>query len=112
MVEKSTELTQLLAILDDSQAIDIEVIDVKDQTSVTDYMIICTGRSSRHVKAIGETVVELMKSHGLRSLSDVGLEAGDWALIDFGDYVVHVMQPDSRAFYNLEGLWKENPNES
>lgn len=109
MSEQQTFLKQLLKSLDDIQAIDVTVIDVKQQTSVTDYMIICSGRSSRHVKAIAELVIEQMKAAGLAALSHNGLEIGEWVLVDFGDFVLHVMQPDSRAFYNLEGLWQNNP---
>ena len=109
MTGQQSFLNQLLESLDDIQASDVVVIDVKQQTSVTDYMIICSGRSSRHVKAIAEVVVEKMKAVGLGALSQNGLETGDWVLIDFGDFVLHVMQPENRAFYNLEGLWQTNP---
>jgi ribosome-associated protein len=107
MSEPQSFLKKLQHSLDDIQAIDVVVINVREHTSVTDYMIICSGRSSRHVKAIAETVVDEMKDAGLRALSLTGLEGGDWVLIDFGDYVLHIMQPDSRNFYNLEGLWQE-----
>lgn len=108
MSENPKELTQLLKFLDDSQAQDIVAIDVSKQTSVTDYMVVATGRSSRHVKAIASHAMEEMKAIGVASLSDNGLDSGDWVLVDFGDYVLHVMQPDSRAFYNIEGLWQDN----
>jgi ribosome-associated protein len=107
MTDYPKQLTQLLTILDDIQANDVTVLDVRKQTSITDYMIICSGRSSRHVKSIAETAVDKMKRDGLLSLGSHGMEDGDWVLIDFGDYLLHVMQPDSRAFYNLEGLWQE-----
>jgi ribosome-associated protein len=109
MTEQQSFLNQLLKALDDIQASDVTVIDVRKQTSVTDYMIICSGRSSRHVKAIADVVVEKMKAVGLAALSQNGFETGDWVLIDFGDFVLHIMQPESRAFYNLEGLWQANP---
>lgn len=102
-------LKKLVASLDDIQAIDIKVIDVRQQTTVTDYMIVTSGRASRHVKAIAQKVMEDMKLAGLPSLSSTGLEGGDWALIDFGDFILHVMQAESRQFYNLEGLWEEQP---
>lgn len=102
-------LKKLVDSLDDIQAIDIKVIDVRQQTTVTDYMIVSSGRASRHVKAIAQKVMEDMKSAGLPSLSSTGLESGDWALIDFGDFILHVMQAESRQFYNLEGLWEEQP---
>ena len=100
---KSVE--HLVEILNEIQASDITVIDVSKQTSVTDYMIICSGRSSRHVKAIGETLLEKMKISGQPPLGNHGLETGDWVLIDLGDCIIHIMQPETRAFYNLEGLW-------
>jgi len=102
-------LPKLLKSLEDIQALDIKVIDVHKQTTITDYMIIVSGRASRHVKAIAQKVMEDMKAIGLASLSSTGLESGDWALVDFGDFILHVMQPDSRQFYNLEGLWEEHP---
>lgn len=105
MYENYPFLKKLLQLLDDIHAIDVKVIDVMQQTTITDFMVICSGRSSRHVKAIAEHIMEQMKAAGLPALSDTGLEGGDWALIDFGDFVVHIMQPESRAFYNLEGLW-------
>ena len=102
------KLDLILASLEDIQALDIKVIDVRDQTAITDYMIIATGRANRHVKAIAEKVMLDLKTIGQPCISSSGLEAGDWALIDFGDYIVHVMLPDSRLFYNLEGLWEES----
>jgi ribosome-associated protein len=109
MAEKPALLKQLIQSLDDNQAINTVVIDVTQQTSVTDYMVICSGRSSRHVKAIAELCIEKMKTVGLRPLSQNGLELGEWVLVDFGDYVLHVMQDNIRAFYNLEGLWQQAP---
>jgi len=102
-------LPTLLKSLDDIQANDITVIDVSSQTPVTDYMIICSGRSSRHINAIAQNIMEDMKAAGLPALSYHGFANSDWALIDFGDFVVHAMLPDSRTFYNLEGLWQVTP---
>lgn len=107
MTNQSALLQQIIDCLEEIQAIDVKVINVSNQTTVTDYMIICSGRSSRHVKAIAQTLMEKMKANNLPSLGDHGLETGDWALVDFGDFVLHVMQPDSRAFYNLEDLWQD-----
>lgn len=108
MSNENPMLTKLLHSLEDIQAQDVKVIDVRKQTTITDYMIIVSGRASRHVKAIAQKVMEDMKAVGLASISSTGLENGDWALIDFGDFIVHVMQPESRQFYNLEGLWEEH----
>lgn len=109
MPHQNSSLNKILNSLEDIQATDIKVIDVRQQTTITDYMIISSGRSSRHVKSIAQKVMEDMKLTGLSAISSTGTESGDWALIDFGDYIVHVMQPESRQFYNLEGLWEEHP---
>lgn len=108
MPQENQYLSKLIKALEDIQASDIIVIDVREQTSVTDYMVICSGRASRHVKAIAEYILPIMKEVGLPPLHLSGLETGEWALVDFGDIVVHVMQPDSRTFYNLESLWQDS----
>jgi ribosome-associated protein len=99
-------LGNMLKVLEEMQATDIVVIDVHEHTAITDYMVIASGRASRHVKATAEKVIEAMKASGLFAISCTGLETGDWVLIDFGDFILHVMQPESRQFYNLEGLWE------
>jgi ribosome-associated protein len=109
MYEENPLLKKLVDTLEEMQAIDVTVIDVSQYTTITDFMIICSGRASRHVKAIAEEVLEKMKAAGLPAIGQTGLTTGDWALVDFGYFVLHVMQPDSRAFYNLEGLWQNPP---
>ena len=109
MPDQNPMLAKLLQLLDDNQANDVKVIDVHEQTTITDYMIIASGRSSRHVKAIAQKTMEDMKLAGLPAMNCTGLESGDWVLIDFGDYIIHVMQPEYREYYNLEGLWEEHP---
>lgn len=106
MTEQNRLLQQLLHLLDEGHAIDITVIDVHQQTSITDYMIICSAKSSRQVRALAENIMQQMKHFGLPALSQHGLDEGEWALIDFGDFVVHIMQPTTRDFYNLEELWQ------
>jgi ribosome-associated protein len=110
MPESNLMLSKILKSLEDIQAIDIKVLDVHKQTTITDYMIIASGRASRHVKAIAQKVMEDMKLEGLPPIHYTGLEQGDWALVDLGDFLIHVMQPESRQFYNLEGLWSEHPH--
>lgn len=108
MSDTQANLNLILSVLDDNQAIDIKTIDVRGQTTVTDYMIIASGRSSRHVAAIANYLIENAKKQHLICLSVTGLETSEWVLVDFGDYIVHLFQPDIRAFYNLEGLWNNN----
>lgn len=102
------QLETLLHTLDDIKAIDVVTLDVSSQTTITDFMIVCSGRSSRHVKAIADYLLEQMKAANLPALYANGVDKGDWALVDFGDFVVHIMQAETRAFYNIEGLW-QNP---
>ena len=96
-------------ILEDRQAIDIEVLEVKDLTSVTDYMIICSGRASTHVKSLGERVEEVLETqHGIFALRKEGMTGGVWSVLDYGDILVHVMLPEIRQAYQLEKLWAKN----
>ena len=107
----STKIIDLLNNeLSELQAIDVLCLDVEHLTTVTSHMIICSGRSTRHVKAIAENLIEKSKKLNYKPLSQSGIENGEWALIDFGEVVIHVMLPDIRAFYNLEGLWQQPPS--
>lgn len=100
------ELTKLaIATLEDMKGIDIQVIDVAGLTSVTDHLVICTGTSSRHVKAMAGEVVDKALAAKVRPLSAQGLEQGDWALVDLNGVVVHMMLASARATYQLEKLW-------
>ncbi len=92
--------------LEELKGKDIVTIDVREKTSVTDYMIIASGTSSRHVKSLVENVLEKVKEQGVRPLGSEGLEGGEWALLDLGNVVVHVMQVPTRQFYDLERLWQ------
>ncbi len=91
--------------LEDLKARDILLLDVRGKSSVTDFMVIASGSSNRHVKAVAENVLVAAKKAGVESLGVEGLETGEWALVDLNDVVVHVMQADTRALYDLERLW-------
>lgn len=103
----SEELVKLVvAALEDLKAQDIISINVREKTSVTDFMVIASGTSSRHVKSLVDNVLEKVKEQGVRPLGSEGLDSGEWALLDLGDVVVHVMQVATRQFYDLERLWQ------
>ena len=103
----SEDLVKLaIAALEDIKAQDITTIDVREKTSITDYMVIASGTSSRHVKSLVDNVLEKVKEQGVRPLGSEGLDSGEWALLDLGDIVVHVMLPTARQFYDLERLWQ------
>lgn len=108
MPDTNSELNTLQRILDDIQAFNITIIDVKKDTAITDYMVICSGRSSRHTRSIAEYTMEHMKKAGFPSSNHTGLENGEWVLVDFGNIIVHILQPSTRDFYNLEGLWQQS----
>lgn len=109
---KTPSLTKLaVSALEDLKAQDIQVLDVRGLTAVTDHMVICTGTSSRHVKAIAQNLITEAKHHGIQPMGMEGLEQGEWALVDLNGVVVHVMQLQARAFYQLEKLWHFVPPE-
>lgn len=84
-------------------------IDLRGKSSLTDYMVVTSGRSNRHVGAVAENVVKALKDAGVASVHIEGLTNCDWVLIDSGDVVVHVFRPEVREFYNLERLWIHGP---
>ncbi len=96
---------KVVVALDDLKAQDILALDVRGLTSITDYMVIASGTSSRHVKSLASNMIDNLKKAGHRSLGIEGETEGEWVLVDFGDVIVHVMLPQAREFYKLEGLW-------
>ncbi len=103
---QTEELRDLvLETLEEMKALDVRVLDVRGRTSITDIMIIASGTSTRHVKAIAETVAFKAKEAGEPPLGTEGVNDGEWALVDLNGVVVHVMQPKVRDFYQLERLW-------
>jgi ribosome-associated protein len=100
------QLTKLAVdALEDLKGVNIELIDVAPLTTIADHMVICTGTSNRHVKALADSVLEKANEAGVRAVNAQGLEAGEWALVDLNGTLVHVMQAAARATYQLEKLW-------
>lgn len=98
-------LSAILTEIDDMKGEDIVQIDLRGKTSIGDYMVVCSGRSTRQVSAIADAVVEKLK-HDFGVIAKVeGKEVGDWVLIDSGDVIVHVFRPEVREFYQIEKMW-------
>jgi ribosome-associated protein len=106
----SEELSDLVAdALEEIKGLDIIKLNVRDMTSVTDWMIVASGTSSRHVQALVDNVAEKAKAAGHRPTGIEGESGGEWVLLDLQDALVHVMLPKVREFYNLEKLWSIRP---
>ena len=102
----SDELLRLaVADIEEVKGQDIDILDVRELTDVTDYMVVATGRTDRHVRAITEKLVVSAKHRDAPPLGVEGEREGDWVLVDLCDVVVHVMQPQTRELYQLEKLW-------
>ncbi len=99
----------VLSSLDDMKAEDTTTIDLRGKSPLSDYMVVTTGRSNRHVGAMAENVAKSLKDSGLIGLHVEGFPNCDWVLIDSGDVIVHVFRPEVREFYNLERLWTQGP---
>ncbi|TYB89312.1 ribosome silencing factor [Oceaniovalibus sp. ACAM 378] len=98
-------LAHILTSLDEDKAEDVVQVDLRGISEMGDYMVICSGRSSRQVMAISQNLVDHLKQDHNRASKVEGKEAGDWVLIDTGDVIVHVFRPEVREFYQLEKMW-------
>ena len=107
-MEKNIDLKSIiLDTLDSNKALDIISIDLKNKSSMADYMIIASGTSSRHIQALSEQVLEKLRSNGVKNSKIEGKESLDWKLVDGIDLIVHIFHPDKRKFYELEKIWSE-----
>lgn len=93
----------------DAKAQNIKILHVSHLTSVTDYLIICSGTSNRHMRHLADEAIKAMHEAQLEILNKEGLDSNDWMIVDGGDAVLHVMSSDAREFYQLEGLWDIAP---
>ena len=94
----------------DRKAIDLVVLDVQGLSGVTDYFLVCSGRSTTHLKSIADAIREELKDDGVRPLHSEGSTESGWVLLDYGDVLMHVFLEDTRAYYALERLWGDAPS--
>ena len=107
-MEKNIDLKSIiLDTLDSNKALDIISIDLKNKSSMADYMIVASGTSSRHIQALSEQVLEKLKANGIKNSKIEGKESNDWKLVDGIDLIVHIFNPEKRKFYELEKIWSE-----
>ena len=97
----------IIKTLDSNKALDIVSIDLKDKSSIADYMIVASGTSSRHIQSLSEQVLEKFKTNGLKNCKIEGKDSAEWKLVDGIDIVVHIFNPEKREFYDLEKMWSE-----
>lgn len=100
-------LKDIYNTLDENKAFDIKILDVRELTSVTDYFVIATGRSTKHASSLADYVEEALKDKGIVVSEKEGHRSGDWILLDYLDVVVNVFVKEVRDFYDLEGMWKD-----
>ena len=94
-------------ILRDNKAVEIKSIDLKNKTSIADFMIIASGNSSRHIQAISEILLEKLKKIGIKKCRLEGRGSNEWKLVDAVDIIIHIFHPEKRKFYDLERMWSE-----
>ena len=107
-MDKISDLKEIVVnTLDLNKAQDIITIDLKDKSSMADYMIIASGTSSRHIQSLSEQVLEKLKNNGIKESKIEGKQSNEWKLVDGIDLIVHIFHPEKRKFYELEKMWSE-----
>ena len=107
-MDKISDLKKIIIqTLDINKALDIVSIDLKDKSSMAEYMIIASGTSSRHIQSLSEQVLEKLKYHGVNDSKIEGKESNEWKLVDGIDLIVHIFHPEKRKFYEIEKIWSE-----
>ena len=107
-MDKISDLKNIVInTLDTNKAEDIVTIDLKDKSSMADFMIIASGTSSRHIQSLSEQVLEKLKDNGVKNSKIEGKESSEWKLVDGIDLIVHIFHPEKRKFYDLERMWSE-----
>jgi len=103
------DLTAAVAAIEDRKGEDPLVLDLREIASFTDYIIMCSGGSERHVQAIVDAVVEQLRAQGVKALHIEGYEQASWVLVDYVDFLVNVFTPEARDFYQLDRVWRDAP---
>ena len=98
---------EIINLLKDNKAKEITSIELKNKTSIADYMIVASGNSSRHIQALSEILINDLKKKGINDCHLEGHDSNDWKLIDAIDIIIHIFHPEKRKFYNLERMWSE-----
>ena len=98
---------EIINLLKDNKAKEITSIELKNKTSIADYMIVASGNSSRHIQALSEILINDLKKKGINDCHLEGHDSNDWKLIDALDIIIHIFHPEKRKFYNLERMWSE-----
>ena len=107
-MDKISDLKKIIVnTLDINKAEDIITIDLKDKSSMADYMIIASGTSSRHIQSLSEQVLDKLKDNGVKNPKIEGKESSEWKLVDGIDLIIHIFHPEKRKFYELEKIWSE-----
>ena len=107
-MDKTLNLKQIvIKTLDTNKALDIISIDLKDKSSMADFMIIASGTSSRHIQSLSEQVLEKLKDNGIKDSKIEGRDSSEWKLVDGIDLIIHIFHPEKRKFYELEKMWSE-----
>ena len=101
------QLELIVECLEDAKIEDITQIDIRGKSALGDFMVIATGRSSRHVTSAGDQLLRKFREEGVRNVKVEGLMDGDWVLIDTGDVIIHIFRTEVREFYNLEKMWQQ-----
>jgi len=99
----------ILEALDEKKAVDVLTLDVSHQTQMMDFLVVCTGTSNIHIRALADGVLETMKQVGIKGVRAEGYNEARWVLLDYGDVVLHIFSPDDREFYRLEEFWRAAP---
>ena len=109
VLQDNVKLSLIKSLLEEKKAEALVILDLRGISSVTDTLVVASGHSDRHVQAVSEFLAQEMKKQGYQPLGVEGLKDGRWALLDYGDVIVHVFYQEIRLHYDLEGVWSDAP---